>query len=152
MASLGHNGLTNWGLMILICGSELGHQPLSVPMLVNSQLHPKEHTSLKFILTCKVFPGWHHQMETFATLLALYEGNPAVTARTNGCANNPDACDLRLHHAHYDVTVMFWENVCQYGICKPMAILLWHPCVTVTTTWACSLFNFYTLQIEGKCK
>ena len=29
-----------------------------------------------------------------------------IYAGANGRANNPDACDLRRHHAHYDVTVM----------------------------------------------
>ena len=70
---------------------------------------------------------WRHQMETFATLLALCEGNPPVTrhrwipltpasdtalmfsliyAWTNGWANNWDTGDLQHHGAHYDVTVM----------------------------------------------
>ena len=31
---------------------------------------------------------------------------PLICAWTNGLANNRDACDLRRHRAHYDVTVM----------------------------------------------
>ena len=60
---------------------------------------------------------WRHQMETFSVLLALCEGNPPVTGgfpsqrpvtrsfdiffylRLDG--------DLKRHHAHCDVTVMF---------------------------------------------
>ena len=68
---------------------------------------------------------WRHQMETFSALLALCEGNhrspvnsphkdqwrgalmfSLICAWTNSWANNGDADDLRLHRAHYDVTVM----------------------------------------------
>ena len=64
-------------------------------------------------------------METFSASLALCEGNSPVIgefpsqsqwrgalifsliwAWTNGWANLWDACDLRRHRAHYDVTVM----------------------------------------------
>ena len=64
-------------------------------------------------------------METFSTLLALYEGNSPVSgefpsqrpvtqsfdfffiyAWTNGWVNNRDAGDLRCHCAHCDITVM----------------------------------------------
>ena len=69
-------------------------------------------------------------METFSTLLTLYEGNSLVThhkgqwrgtlmfslicAWTNGRVNNRDTGDLRRHRAHYDVTVMEWCIV-RYG-------------------------------------
>ena len=72
---------------------------------------------------------WHHQMETFSTVLSLCEGNPPVTdgfphkgqwrralmfslicAWTNGWANNQDAGDLRYHRDHYDVSVTFIET------------------------------------------
>ena len=65
-------------------------------------------------------------METFSALLALCAGNSPVTgeflaqrpvtqsfdvsfdrAWINGWVNNPEAGDLRCHHAHYDVTVMY---------------------------------------------
>ena len=71
-----------------------------------------------------LLPRWHYQMEPFAALLAICEGNPPVTggfphqgmwsgtlmfslisACTNGWANNRDAGDWRRHRAHYDVTV-----------------------------------------------
>ena len=37
-----------------------------------------------------------------------------ICAWTNGCANNRDACDLRRHCDHYNVTVM-----CQNGVFNP---------------------------------
>ena len=66
-------------------------------------------------------PLWHHQMETFSALLAICAGNSPVTAQRpvtwsfdvflicawiNSWVNNDEAGDLRLHRAHYDVTVM----------------------------------------------
>ena len=35
-----------------------------------------------------------------------------ICAWTNGWVNNRDACDLRRHRDHYDVTVMFHGNPC----------------------------------------
>ena len=75
---------------------------------------------------------WRHQMETFSALLALCEGNPAVTGGfpsqrsvtrsfdvfflictwTTGWANNRDTGDLRRHCAHYHVTAMY-RNPCR---------------------------------------
>ena len=76
---------------------------------------------------CVSFPWWHHQMETFSTLLAICaENSPGtfpvnsphkgqwhgalmfslICARINGWVNNGEAGDLRPHQAHYDVTVM----------------------------------------------
>ena len=70
-------------------------------------------------------PWWRHQMETFAALLALFEGNSLVTgefpsqsqwrgalmfsllcAWTNGWANHRDAGDLRRHRVHCGITEM----------------------------------------------
>ena len=68
-----------------------------------------------------------HGMETFSVLLALCAGIftghrwiprtkasdaelwcfSLICAWTNGWANNPGAGDLRRHHAHIDVTVMW---------------------------------------------
>ena len=60
-------------------------------------------------------------MKTFSPLLAICAGNSPVTgefpalrpvmfsiiyARINSWVNNGEAGDLRLHRAHYDVTVM----------------------------------------------
>ena len=73
---------------------------------------------------------WHHQMETFSTLLAFVRGihHWPVNSRTkasdaelwcflctwiNGWVNNHEAGDLRCHHAHYDITVMMH---CQVAI------------------------------------
>ena len=74
----------------------------------------------------EIVSWWRHQMETFSALLALCAGNLPVTgespsqrpvtrsfdvslicAWTNGLVNNCDAGDLRRHHAHHDVIVMF---------------------------------------------
>ena len=68
---------------------------------------------------------WHHQMETFSALLALCAWNSLVTGEfpsqrpetqsldvffdlswIKGWVNNPEAGDLRRHHAHNDVIVM----------------------------------------------
>ena len=66
---------------------------------------------------------WRHQMTTFSALLAICAGNsplnsphngqlcgaliiPLICGRINGWVNNREACDLRRHHAHYDVTVI----------------------------------------------
>ena len=74
---------------------------------------------------------WRHQLETFSALLAISAGNSPVPvksphkgqwrgalmfslicARINGWVNNREAGDLRLHRAHYDVTVMYmYRNV-----------------------------------------
>ena len=86
---------------------------------------------------------WHHQMETFSALLAVWEGNPLVAgvspshrpviqslmlslicAWTNGWANNQNASDLRHHHAHYNITVM--SCVFCYGF-RPLELHgYWH--------------------------
>ena len=75
---------------------------------------------------------WRHQMETFSALLAICAEKSPVTgefpaqrpvtqsfdvfficARTNGWVNNCEAGDLRHHRAHYDVTVMRFEETFQ---------------------------------------
>ena len=75
----------------------------------------------------KRFPWRRNQMEAFSALLVLGAGNSPVTgefphkgqrreafmfslicASRNGWVNNRDAGDLRLHRAHYDVTLMRW--------------------------------------------
>ena len=38
-----------------------------------------------------------------------------IYAWTNGWVNNQDACDLRRHRAHYDVTVMWCRIVIQWS-------------------------------------
>ena len=73
---------------------------------------------------------WRHQMETFSALLALCVGGipwslgnspqqgqwrralmfSLVCHWINGSVNNHEAGDLRRHHAHYDITVMFSFN------------------------------------------
>ena len=75
---------------------------------------------------CPLSPAWwRHQMETFSALLALCAGNSPVpvnsphkgqwrraltfsliSVRINDWANNREACDLRRHRGHYDVSVM----------------------------------------------
>ena len=77
------------------------------------------------------FWWWSHQMETFSLLLALCAGNSLMTcefpsqwpviqmfslifARTNGWVNNWDSGDLRRHHTHYDITVMWKTTVWEW--------------------------------------
>ena len=73
---------------------------------------------------------WRHQIETFSALLAFVRGihQPPVNSPHKGqgrgalmfsliCAwihgwvSNPDAGAWRSHHAHYDVTVIFYTFV-----------------------------------------
>ena len=67
---------------------------------------------------------WRHQMETFSALLAICAGNSPhkgqwrgaimfslIYARINGWVNTGEAGDLRRHHAHYDVIVMFFSEI-----------------------------------------
>ena len=69
---------------------------------------------------------WRHQMEALSALLAICAGNSPVTgefpthegrwrgalmfflicAWINSWVNNGEACDLKRHRAHYDVTIM----------------------------------------------
>ena len=72
-----------------------------------------------------VYSWWHHQMETFSALLALWAGNLAVTGDFFSqmpvtrsfkfffisWANNQDAGDLRRHCAHYGAIVMFVDDI-----------------------------------------
>ena len=69
---------------------------------------------------------WRHQMETISALLALCAGNSPVPvnfphkgqwrgglkfslicARINDWVNNREAGNLRRHHGHYDISVMY---------------------------------------------
>ena len=73
-----------------------------------------------------IISWWHHKMETFSALLAICVGNSPVTGEfptqrpvrrsfdvsfdlhlKKGWVNNREAGDLRCHHAHYDITVMY---------------------------------------------
>ena len=81
------------------------------------------------IIVTGPYSWWRHQRETFSALLAVCEGNPLVSGGsphkgqwrgdlmfslifpwTNDWATNRDADDLRLHPAHYDVTVMCYPT------------------------------------------
>ena len=72
---------------------------------------------------------WHHQMENLSTELAIGAENSPVTSEfptqrpvtrsfdvfllcawLNGWVNNCEAGDLRCHHAHYDVSVMYNQS------------------------------------------
>ena len=68
-------------------------------------------------------PWWRHQMETFSALLAICHRSPVnsphkgqwrgalvfslICAWINGWVNKRWAGDLRHHHTHYDVTVIY---------------------------------------------
>ena len=66
---------------------------------------------------------WHHQMEPFSALLALYVGTfpqkgqwrvalmfSLICAWINDWTNNREAGDWRRHRGHYDVIVMMYKN------------------------------------------
>ena len=84
-------------------------------------------TRASFFLFTSISPvsWWRHQMKAFSVSLALCAGNSAVTAEfpsqrpvkqsfdvffdlpaKKSWVTNHNACDLRCHCAHYDVTVM----------------------------------------------
>ena len=71
---------------------------------------------------------WRYEMETFSALLAIlriihrspvdspHKGQwhralmfSVICSSTNGWANKRDTGDLRCHHTHYDITVMYWR-------------------------------------------
>ena len=91
---------------------------------------------------------WWHQMETFSVLLASCAGNSPITgefpqwcralivslicAWINSWVNNREACDLRRHHDHYDISVMQWLNwtkICWGNslLASPGLINIWLP-------------------------
>ena len=98
----------------------------------NCLSHLKSDFFLMFLLqfTCKrimlSLTWWRHQMKIFSAWLAfcgeiaghwwipLTKASDAefwwffLCAWTNGWINNRDAGDLSRHHAHYDVTVVFF--------------------------------------------
>ena len=84
-----------------------------------------------------LFSWWRHQMETFSALLAICVGNSPVPVNSphksqwhgalmfslicawiNVWVNTGEAGDLKCHHAHYDVIVM-WSSCC----CKVIGII-----------------------------
>ena len=91
-----------------------------MPALLHTRLLATRHMYLCSIIN--PLPWWHHQMETFSTLLANCVGNSPVTSEfavqrpvrqsfeVNGWINNRKAGDLRRYRAHYDITVMLWKN------------------------------------------
>ena len=108
--------------MSIICYSSFyfeGYWSFS-PLTTSYYLLPGLISSCYYLL-----PWWHHQMETFFTLLAFVRGihqSPVnsphkgqwrgalmfslICAWTDGWVNNRDAGDLRCHRVRYDITVM----------------------------------------------
>ena len=103
-------------------------------------------------MVCKSWPiilaNVNKNMITFSALLALCEGNPTapvdsshkyqrrgalmfslICTWTNGWANKWNACDLRRHCAHYEITVM---NIWRFADDIMKSVLLIHY-VTVLT-------------------
>ena len=93
------------------------------------------------LMACAIYnicTWWRDQMETFSALLILCAGNSPVIGESpsqspvtrsfdvffdpclSGWINNGEAGDLRRHHAHYDVIVMYHDsrntNRCQISI------------------------------------
>ena len=116
----------------------------------------------KSLLTCpKIYRAdtwWRHQMETVSASLAFCAGNSLVTGEfpsqrpvtqslgvfficvwTNNWGNNRETGDLRRHHAHYDVTVMFthhgmiYQNVIILTVHVPRNFV--HFCKAVFRFW-----------------
>ena len=114
--------------------------------------HVSDHTTSSIVYNVGPFGAWswwHYQMETFSTLLAICAGNSPITGefpaqrsvmpsfdvlfdlhRMNGWVNNCEAGDLRRHHLHYDVIVMWVElMICAMHFLYQQSI---HRQVTVT--------------------
>ena len=87
-------------------------------------------------------PRWRHQMETFSVLLALCAGNSSVTGKfqrrealmfsliciwIKGWVTDSKAGELRLHRAHYDVTIMLYFD--------------WPVALIITQGWKSLLIN-----------
>ena len=67
---------------------------------------------------------WRHQMETFSPHKGQWHGAlmfSLICAWRNAWVNNREAGDLRLHRAHYDVTVMTYASD---NIGRPPAIAM----------------------------
>ena len=101
----------------------------------------EEHSLTHLLHLYFLFSWWRHQMESCSASLAFVRGinqwlrgihrSPAnsphtdrwrgafmfslICAWTNGWVNNQDAGDLRLHRAHYNVTVMWCQIVIQWS-------------------------------------
>ena len=93
----------------------------------------KQHDAFVYYVTTDQ-SWWRHQMEKIFRVTGLFWGEShrrpvdspnksqwrralifsLICAWTNGCANNRDACDLKRHCDHYNVTVM-----CQCGVFNP---------------------------------
>ena len=118
-------------LMQMLCWCRLFHSwwPFFLPFTIYHQFY-------------NFSPGswWRHQMETFSALLSLCAGNSPVNSpqkasdaerwcvlwsapEKNGWVNNDEAGDWRLHHAHYDVTVMV-TALPLHESCEPSSLII----------------------------
>ena len=59
-----------------------------------------------------------------------------IFARTNGWANNPEAGDLRCHHAHYDISV-----IVQFNSLWASDTICWGNLSTLVQVMACCLMT-----------
>ena len=116
-------------------------QILSDESLSHSIKHISTGGSTHLLHLYFLFSWWRHQMETCSASLAFVRGihrwlrgihrSPVnfphtdqwrgasmfslICACMNGWVNNQDAGDLRCHHSHYDVTVMWCRIVIQWS-------------------------------------
>ena len=131
----------------------------------------RKHTSLKSILTRKVFSWWHHWMETFATLLALCDGNPPVTggfpSQRPVMRSFHNFFHLCLNKRLSKQSIHPWFEMPSRSLWRHCNVLrkcmsVWHlqtdghfavasVCYS-NPHMTCSICNSYTLQMEGKYK
>ena len=107
---------------------------------------------------------WCRQMEAFPALLALWIPLKKASdtelwcflwsAWTNGWANNGDACDLRRHRAHYDVTVM--QFTCPGGPKIPLSsgarviiIFCWMVSAVIAGTYCANLTSHLAVHKQN---
>ena len=117
-------------------GNSAQDHPLNPPQ--HNRVNPNHALPHQMIFICTghqwtfrvSIPWWRHQMDSFSALLVFVRGihrppmnSPhkgqwrgalffsLICAWINGWVNNREACDLRRHRTHYDVTVMICFNL-----------------------------------------
>ena len=139
-----HQSFYKWFVLCrvlpLLSTGQVDHIYLSILSIAHMPLWQTWNKPATKSLTCSDnyyhLTWWCHQMETFSAFLALCTGihrSPVnsphkgqwhgalkfslISAWINPWVNNHEACDLRRHRAHYDVTVMTNHSrpqLCEY--------------------------------------
>ena len=131
---------------------------IGFPILISCIFILNQGPGLHWV-SARPWPWWRHLMETLSALLVLCAGNSPVTGefpsqrpvtqsfdvffdlRLNKQLSRK-AGDLRLHRAHYDVTVMlWWESPISYDIKSAESAEIVSRCIVVFNHWGNSCFS-----------